>query len=109
MPIPVPLCSSGSRGGGREGAAATNCDPLMPLLFCLAVHDAFAQVQEHLQEGEVIFAFHDDVHVLSAPERSRDIYDLLVRSCTTWQGFVCMLEKHERGTEWGYGCGVLKV
>ena len=36
----------------------------MPLLFCLAVHDALAGVKEQLQEGEVIFAFLDDVYAL---------------------------------------------
>ena len=56
--------------GGEQG------DPLMPLLFCLAVHDALAEVKEQLQDGEVIFAFLDDVYALCAPERARKIYDL---------------------------------
>ena len=59
--------------GGEQG------DPLMPLLFCLAVHDAFVEVQEHLQAGEEIFAYLDDVYALSTPERSRDLYDLLAQ------------------------------
>ena len=42
----------------------------MPLLFCLAVHDALAEVKEQLQDGEVIFAFLDDVYALCAPERA---------------------------------------
>ena len=89
-----------TEGGGR--AAATNQavggqqgDPLMPLLFCLAVHDAFAQDQEHLQEGEVIFAFLEmctRCPLLNDPGTSticslRSLHD------------VCMLAKHERGTE----------
>ena len=45
-------------------------DPLMPLLFCLAIHNA-------LEPGEHPFAFLDDVYAVSAPERTRDIYDLL--------------------------------
>ena len=49
----------------------------MPLLFCLAVHDALAKVKEQLQDGEVIFTFLDDVYALCAPVHARDIYDLL--------------------------------
>ena len=40
--------------GGEQGA----------VLFCLAVHDALAEVKEQLQDGEVIFAFLDDVCVV---------------------------------------------
>ena len=46
-------------------------DPLMPLLFCLAVHDALANVQMQLREGEHIFAFLDDVYVVTAPDHAR--------------------------------------
>ena len=57
--------------GGEQG------DPLMPLLFCLAVHDAPANVQMQLREGEYIFAFLDDVYVVTAPDRTRAVYNML--------------------------------
>ena len=56
--------------GGEQG------DPLMPLLFCLAIHNALEEVQAQLLPGEHLFAFLDDVYAVSAPERTRDIYDV---------------------------------
>ena len=57
--------------GGEQG------DPLMPLLFSLGIHDALAEVQQHLQPGECLFAYLDDVYVLSSPERIREVYNML--------------------------------
>ena len=42
--------------GGEQG------DPLIPLLFCLAVHNALADIQEQLRPGEHVFAFLDDIY-----------------------------------------------
>ena len=57
---------------GRGWDAA--CDPTVRgwgnPSCCLAVHDALAEVKEQLQDGEVIFAFLDDVYALCAPERA---------------------------------------
>ena len=41
--------------GGEQG------DPLMPLLFSLAMHNALADVKSLLHEDEHLFAFLDDV------------------------------------------------
>ena len=49
----------------------------MPLLFSLAVHNALAEVQEEILPGEFLFAFLDDVSVLSLLERTRKIFNLL--------------------------------
>ena len=49
----------------------------MPLLFCLAVHDALSAVKERMLPGEELFAFLDDVDILCAPERCRFLCDLL--------------------------------
>ena len=57
--------------GGEQG------DPLMPALFSLGQRAALQRVQQELQEGELLFAFLDDVYVLSQPARIRPIYDLL--------------------------------
>ena len=47
-----------------------------PLLFCLAVHNALADIQEQLRPGEHVFAFLDDIYVVSLPERTRTIFNL---------------------------------
>ena len=57
--------------GGEQG------DPLMPLLFSLAIHDALVAVQAELREGEVLFAYLDDVYAVTGPNRTRDVYNLL--------------------------------
>ena len=57
--------------GGEQG------DPLMPALFSLGQQAALQRAQQELQEGEHLFAFLDDVYVLSQPARIRPIYDLL--------------------------------
>ena len=49
----------------------------MPLHFCLAIHNALEEVQAQLLPGEHLFAFLDDVCAVSAPERTRNIYDML--------------------------------
>ena len=56
--------------GGEQG------DPLMPLLFSLAMHDALVAVQAELREGEVLFAFLDDVYAVTGPNRNREVFDL---------------------------------
>ena len=57
--------------GGEQG------DPLMPLLFSLAIHNALAEVSEGMLPTELLFAFLDDVYVVSNPDRTRPLYDLL--------------------------------
>ena len=37
----------------------------MPLLFSLAIHDALVAVQAELREGEVLFAYLDDVYAVT--------------------------------------------
>ena len=49
----------------------------MPAFYALAQHAALADLQSQLLDGEAIFAFLDDVYVVSAPERVRTIYDAL--------------------------------
>ena len=61
--------------GGEQG------DPLMPALFALGQHRALQEVQAHLLPGEHLFAFLDDIYVVSAPARSREVFEL-VRSAS---------------------------
>ena len=49
----------------------------MPFLFSLGIHDALTEVQQHLEPGEWLFAYLDDVYVLSSPERTRELYNML--------------------------------
>ena len=63
--------SIGQHEGGEQ------VDPLMPLLFSLAIHDALEEVQAELEDGELLFAFLDDVYVVCLPHRVRTIFDLL--------------------------------
>ena len=47
----------------------------MPLLFSWGQHTALKAVQEGLIEGERLFAFLDDIHVVTTPERVGHVYD----------------------------------
>ena len=60
--------------GGEQG------DPMMPMLFSLAIHNALTEVKNSLQEDEHLFAFLDDVYVVCLPQRVREIYELLGRN-----------------------------
>ena len=57
--------------GGEQG------DPLMPLLFSLGIHDSLCAVSERLRPEDKVFAYLDDVHVASPPDRTRGAYNLL--------------------------------
>ena len=52
----------------------------MPLFFSLGIQNALEEVRQSLEEGEWLFVFLDDVHVLCSPERTRIIYDLLAET-----------------------------
>ena len=49
-------------------------DALMPLLFSLGQHAALEAVHRRLTEGERLFVFLDDVHVVTTPRRVEDVY-----------------------------------
>ena len=59
--------------GGEQG------DAMMPL-FSLGQHAALERVQRLLREGEVLFAFLDDVYTVSMPDCVWDIHRLLEES-----------------------------
>ena len=56
--------------GGKQG------DPLVPLFFSLATHNALAEAKVQLVEGEYLFAYLDDNFVSAKPDRIRTIYEL---------------------------------
>ena len=63
----------------RQGEGGEQGDPLMPLLFALGQHRALRSVQSHLSEDERLLAFHDDIYVVSQPERTCELYGILAR------------------------------
>ena len=75
--------------GGKQG------DPLMPLLFFLAIHNSLVAAKAEMQMCEQLFAFLDDVNTLTTPGRTRSVYNLLgeklalegIRLHTGRQGF----------------------
>ena len=55
---------------GRSGPSPKQTDPLMPLLFSIAIHTALEEAAAHLADGEQLCVFLDDVHVFCLPCRS---------------------------------------
>ena len=53
----------------QQGESGEQGDPLMSMLFALGQHSALVAISERLQEGELLFAFHDDLYVKSSPNR----------------------------------------
>ena len=56
--------------GGEQGSA------LMPALFCLALKPALDEIQSQLQPGERVYAYLDDIYVVTSPARVRSCYNL---------------------------------
>ena len=55
--------------GGEQG------DALMPELFALGLDDALKEISGTLQEGELVFAYLDDVYLLVDRDRARGAFD----------------------------------
>ena len=49
----------------------------MPLLFSLGIHDSLRAVKERMRPEDELFAYLDDVHVVSPPDRTRGVYNLV--------------------------------
>ena len=60
-----------NQGEGEQG------DPLMPLLFVVGQHPALVAMQERLHADEWIFAFLDDIYILTKPERVGAVHAVL--------------------------------
>ena len=57
--------------GGEQG------DPLMPLLFSLGQHAALVAANARLEDGERLFAYHDDIYVICSPRRVLEVHRVL--------------------------------
>ena len=51
----------------------------MPALFCLAVQSALAAAQGELRDGEAVFAYLDDVYLLTTPDRCTQVLAIVSR------------------------------
>ena len=83
--------------GGEPG------DPLMLLLFSLAIHDALLRVKESLLPGELLFAFLNDVHAVTHPSQTRAVYNLLAEALRVRasNSFVERMSTHETNESTG--------
>ena len=70
----------------RQGEGGEQGDALMPLLFALGQHAPLEAVQRQLRVGERLFAYHDDIYVVSAPDRVGSIYAILQHELFTHAG-----------------------
>ena len=61
----------------QQGEGGEQGDPLMSMLFYLGQHAALASVRKELFEGEQLFAFLDDLHVVCKPERVVEVHGIL--------------------------------
>ena len=57
--------------GGEQG------DPLMPAFFNITIHSELQAISHHLQPGEALLAYLDDLYVISPPTRTVPIFHLL--------------------------------
>ena len=58
----------------RQGEGGEEGDALMPLLFCLGQHSALEAVQDDMREGEFLFAYLDDIYIVTCLERVGAVY-----------------------------------
>ena len=63
--------------GGEQG------DALMPLLFAVGQHSALEEASTQLFPGEHIFAFHDDIYMVTMPERVGAVYAIVEEQLRT--------------------------
>ena len=57
------------RRGGEQGC------PLMPALYSLAQHDALVEADGHLLPTELLFAFLDDLYVVTTRGRAHEAFE----------------------------------
>ena len=73
----------------------------MPLLFSLGIHDSLSAVDERLRPEDKLFAYLDDVHVVSPPHRTRVAYNILTEQMLTGAGIQLHTGKTRVVEPWG--------
>ena len=69
--------SSGACHSVQQAEGGEQGDPLMPALFALAQHPALQETAATMRSGEALFAFLDDIYVISSPDRTHALYSTL--------------------------------
>ena len=77
---------SGAQHRIRQAEGGEQGDPLIPLLFSLGIHDSLCAVSEQLRPEDKLFAYLDDVHVVSPTVRIRGAYNLLEEQLSVGAG-----------------------
>ena len=81
------------------GASASVCqDVLRPALCALGQHAALTHVDASLHEGEMLFAFLDDIHILCDPSHVGEIFLQVKQSLARFAGVQVNLGKALSGT-----------
>ena len=62
-----------------QGVGGEQDDPILPLLFDVGQHRALTVIQDHLMEGEPLFAFLDDIYFNCKPKRVADVHSIMER------------------------------
>ena len=60
----------------RQGEGGEQGDAMMPLLCALGQHQALRSVQFQLRPSEGLLAFHDDIYVVTSPERTCEVHTI---------------------------------
>ena len=84
--------------GGEQG------DALMPLLFCVGQHAAHEAIQRGLNPDEKLFAFLDDLHLVSKPERVGVLHNLAQREFGFTEGKPTFGTKQDKSQRHVTGC-----
>ena len=81
-PPPVTLGRTMSVGSGPspKQRVGSKGDPLMPCFSTIAIHVGLEEVAAHLEDGEKLCAFLDDVYVLCQPHRVVTLFKLFRES-----------------------------
>ena len=81
-----------------QGEGGDQGDPLMPLIFSLTLHPSLRSAAKLLREGEKIFAFLDDVHLVCTPDRVLEVFRIVEKSSADAPGSACISAKRNSGT-----------
>ena len=68
----------------KQGEGREQGNPMMPFLFSLGQHPALVEVQRQLVQGEHLFVYLDDIHVVVEPERVRTVFTLVENALLAW-------------------------
>ena len=84
-----------------QGECGDQGDPVMPLLFSLAMHPSLVSTGDLLREGEKLFAFLDDVYS-AANQRGCWRFSVSSRThCGSTPGSACIAARRNSGTAVG--------